>query len=170
MALRTERLSEIGGFKAIEDYLADDYQLGNRIARAGYLVKFAPTIVETSLGAGSWGEIWRHQLRWSRTVRVSQPAGYLGYAVTHATLWSLLAAATGAWALGLACLGIRLLAGVAVGTRVLNDPAVLRRWYLIPARDLFGFATWLAGLAGTTVVWRGQKLRLSRDGKIRRAE
>ena len=126
--------------------------------------------METSLGAGSWGEIWRHQLRWSRTVRVSQPAGYLGYAVTHATLWSLLAAATGAWALGLACLGIRLLAGVAVGTRVLNDPAVLRRWYLIPARDLFGFATWLAGLAGTTVVWRGQKLRLSRDGKIRRAE
>jgi ceramide glucosyltransferase len=104
MALYADRLREIGGFEALESYLADDYQLGNRIARAGYRIRFAPTAVETGLGAGGWGETWRHQLRWSRTIRVSQPAGYFGYAVTHATFWSLLAAAAGAWQLGLLCM------------------------------------------------------------------
>jgi ceramide glucosyltransferase len=169
MALRAADLDRIGGFEAIQDYLADDYQLGHRIARAGYLVKFAPTVVETGLGGETWADTWRHQLRWARTIRASQPAGYFGYAVTHATLWSLLAMAAGAFPLGFACLTIRMAAGVAVGVRVLNDRAVLRHWYLIPARDLFGFVTWLAGLAGTTVVWRGQKLRVSRDGRIRAA-
>ena len=169
MALRADDLRRIGGFEAIEDYLADDYQLGHRMAGAGYRVKFAPTVVETDLGGESWADTWRHQLRWARTIRTSQPAGYLGYVVTHATLWSLVAAAAGAWPVGVACLGIRMAAGIAAGTRVLNDRAVLRQWYLIPARDLFGFVTWVAGLIGTTVYWRGQRLRLSRDGKIRPA-
>jgi ceramide glucosyltransferase len=56
-----------------------------------------------------------------------------------------------------------------VGAWVLKDRSVLRRWWLIPFRDLFGFGTWAAGLAGNTVVWRGQKLHLSRDGTIRPA-
>jgi hypothetical protein len=38
---------------------------------------------------------------------------------------------------------------------------------LIPARDLWGFAVWVAGLFGDTVQWRDKTLRLSRDGKIR---
>ena len=166
MALRAEHLRAIGGFEAIEEYLADDYQLGHRITRAGYRVSFAPTVVETDLGGESWADTWRHQLRWARTIRVSHPAGYAGYAVTHATLWSILAAIAGAWPLAAVCLGIRIVAGVAVGAGVVGDRAVLRQWYLIPARDLWGFATWLGGLAGDSVVWRGRRLRLSRGGKI----
>jgi ceramide glucosyltransferase len=38
---------------------------------------------------------------------------------------------------------------------------------LIPVRDLFGAAVWLAGLFGNTVLWRGQRLRLDSEGRIR---
>ena len=35
MAMRRKQLEQIGGFAALADCLADDYQLGHRIARAG---------------------------------------------------------------------------------------------------------------------------------------
>jgi ceramide glucosyltransferase len=168
MLLRAEDLRRIGGFAAIGDYLADDYQLGRRIRGLGLRVVFAPIVVETHLGGATWGEVWRHQLRWSRGIRVSRPGGYFGYLVTHATFWSLVAIAAGAWPAGVAALAIRLLAGVAVGWGVLRDAAVLRSVWWIPFRDLWGFAIWVCGLTGNTVEWRGARMRLSREGKILR--
>ena len=114
MVFRVETLEQIGGFAAIANYLADDYQLGRHIAQLGYRIEFAPVVVETDLGGGSWGQTWRHQLRWSRTIRVSRPSGYYGYVVTHATLWSLVALAAppvAGWRRGVmaaACSGGRL--------------------------------------------------------------
>ena len=91
---------------------------------SGYRVEFAPVVVETDLGGGSWGETWRHQLRWSRTIRVSRPSGYYGYVVTHATLWSLVALAAGQWLAGAAALAVRI-AGGSLGRRR-HPPATAR--------------------------------------------
>jgi ceramide glucosyltransferase len=166
MVFRAEALRRIGGFEAIANYLADDYQLGRRICRLGYRIEFAPVVVETDLGAESWTQTWRHQLRWSRTIRVSRPSGYYGYAVTHATLWALVAMAGGQWrAAGLA-LGARMLAGVLVGAAILKDRNALRDFWLMPLRDLFGLAVWVGGLFGNTVHWRDRELRLRPDGTI----
>jgi ceramide glucosyltransferase len=166
MVFRAEALRRIGGFEAIAQYLADDYQLGQRITRLGYRIEFAPVVVETDLGAGRWAQTWRHQLRWSRTIRVSRPSGYYGYAVTHATLWALVAMAAGQWWAAWPALGLRMLAGVLVGTVILKDRNVLKDSWLIPLRDLFGFAVWVAGLFGNTVDWRDRRLRLRPDGRI----
>ena len=76
----------------------------------GFRVEVARQVVETDLGAGTWGGVWRHQLRWARTIRVSRTGGYFGYVVTHATLWALVALAAGAWQIAAATLGIRLAA------------------------------------------------------------
>jgi ceramide glucosyltransferase len=64
------------------------------------------------------------------------------------------------------CLGIRIVAGVATGALVLGDLDTARQWFLIPFRDIWGFAIWAAGLGGATVEWRGRKLRLDRAGRI----
>jgi ceramide glucosyltransferase len=106
-------------------------------------------------------------LRWSRTVRISRPGGYLGYLVTHATVWSLVAFAAGQWWPGAIALGIRLTAG-ALSTALLSDRQAAQLLWLIPVRDLLGFAVWLCGLFGTTVRWRGRVLSISRDGRINR--
>ena len=167
MAFRASTLAEIGGFEAIFDYLADDYQLGARIHERGYRIRFASAIVETNLGAGGWAEVWRHQVRWARTIRVSRSSGHLGYAITHATFWSLIALAAGYWPISLLSMTLRLWAGIWIGAGILGDPKTARDFWLIPFRDLAGFAVWLAGLAGDTVDWRGQRLRLLSNGKIR---
>ena len=168
MVLRAETLRAIGGFEAIAEYLADDYQLGRRISRLGYRIEFAPVVVETDLGAASWRQIWRHQLRWSRTIRVSRPAGYYGYVVTHATLWALVALRRGPVVGGAAALALRMAAGVLVGAACSRTATQPRGFWLIPLRDLFGFAVWLAGVFGNTVYWRDRNLKLLPDGKIRR--
>ena len=166
MVFRAEQIERIGGFEAIADYLADDYQLGARVAALGYRVVLAKTVVATEFGRGTWRDVWRHQLRWARTIRVSRRAGYFGYVVTHATVWSLVAMAAGAWWLGLSALAMRLAAGVVTASAVLSDQTAARGFLLIPARDLWGFAVWLCGLYGDRVEWRGQPIRLSRNGEI----
>ena len=158
--------SRSAAFAALEYYLADDYQLGAHIARLGYRVVLSKVAVETNLAGATWGEVWRHQLRWSRTIRVSRTAGYYGYLATQAAFWSLLAAAAGYHSIALAVITLRIATGLVVGRSVLGDRQVLRYWYLIPLRDLWGFAVWIAGLSGDTVEWRGRKMRLSPDGKI----
>lgn len=170
MVFRAEQIRQIGGFEAVEDYIADDYQLGARVASLGYKVALAKTVVETDLGGERWGDVWRHQLRWSRTIRVSRPGGYFGYVVTHATLWALVALAAGAWRTALAVVAVRMAAGVLTSAAVLGERRILSDFWLIPARDLWGFAVWVGGLFGDTVQWRDKTLRLSRDGKIRPVE
>jgi ceramide glucosyltransferase len=152
MAFRASSLRDIGGFAAIRDYLADDYQLGARIGR----VALADVVVETNLGAGTWRDVWKHQVRWSRTIRVSRPAGYFGYVMTQLTFWCLWAP----WRFAVAGILIRLLTASFYTT--------WKSLIFVPFRDLFGFAVWAAGIAGNTVEWRGMRYRLSRDGRIRK--
>ena len=166
MLFRAETLGEIGGFETISQYLADDYQLGAHISAKGYRIRFAAPIVETALGGESLAQTWRHQVRWSRTIRVSRPSGYFGYVVTHATLWSLVAWAAGEWQIAAVALALRMIAGVWIGAGILRDGNTARLFWAMPLRDLFGFAVWLAGLAGSSVQWRGQVLQLRRDGRI----
>ena len=167
MVFRAAQLVEMGGFATLENYLADDYQLGSHIARLGYRVVLSKVAVETNLSGSTWRDVWRHQLRWSRTIRVSRTAGYYGYLATQAAFWSLVAGLAGSWWVALAVMGVRVATGLVVGRVLLGDRQVSRYWYLIPFRDLWGFAIWLAGLSGDTVEWRGQMLRLSADGKIK---
>jgi ceramide glucosyltransferase len=166
MVFRAEALRRIGGFAKIANFLADDYQLGCHIAALGYRIEFAPIVVETDLGNESWLQTWRHQLRWSRTIRVSRPAGYYGYVITHATLWSLVALAAGQWPVAAVAMFLRMLAGIWIGAGILRDPEVLPNAGMIPFRDLFGFAVWAVGLTGHTVQWRDRTLELRPDGRI----
>jgi len=166
MVFRAEALRRIGGFETIAGYLADDYQLGRHICELGYRIVFAPVVVETDLGGESWRQTWRHQLRWSRTIRVSRPGGYFGYVVTHATWWALVAFAGHQWWAGGVALGARMIAGAMVGLWILKDRLVATHFWMIPLRDLFGFAVWLAGLFGHHVDWRDRRLRLRSDGRI----
>jgi ceramide glucosyltransferase len=164
MAFRRSSLDAIGGFAALRDYLADDYQLGARIARLNKRVVLADTVVITSLGSGSLRDVWKHQLRWSRTVRVSRPAGYFGYLVTQISFWSAVTLAVGNPAIAASGFALRLLA-VAITLEKL-DRRKLAFIAFVPLRDLFGMAVWLAGLFGSEVEWRGLHYWLNRNGTI----
>jgi ceramide glucosyltransferase len=165
MVFRAKDLARAGGFAAIADYIADDYQLSRRIRSLGLKVHMARCVVETSLPDAGWASVWRHQVRWARTIRVSRGDGYIGLPVTFATLWSMALAAAGGWGFAAGLLGLRMAAGIA-GCLAMEDRESLRLTWLIPVRDLAGVAVWAAGLFGNWVVWRDRRLRLGRDGRI----
>jgi ceramide glucosyltransferase len=166
LALRARDLDRIGGFQSIRDFLADDYQLGKSITGLGLTVILGGPVVETSLGNGSWSDIWKHQLRWSRTIRVSRAAGYFGYAITATLFWSTLAAFAGFLWVAAATYLVRCVAGFVIAGAVLKDLESLKRWWWMPARDLFGLAVWLAGTTGRHVEWRGKKMQIDSQGRI----
>src|SRR5207237_10461291 len=90
MAMVRTALEKIGGFESVVDYLADDYQLGARVADVGFKVSLAHETVETAIPPCSFAAVWQHQLRWARTMRVSRPRGYGGLVLTFALPWAVL--------------------------------------------------------------------------------
>jgi ceramide glucosyltransferase len=172
LAFRRADLNKIGGFDSFVDYLADDYELGKRIAALGLKVKLSQVVVETFLPSYRLRDFFAHQLRWARGVRDARAGGYLGLIFTFGLFWSLLALAASrgalwAWA-GLAVtLFLRLAVALLVGGSVLEDRQVVHNAWLIPLRDLIAVAVWIASLGGHTVIWRGGRFRL-KDGKLSR--
>jgi len=172
LAFRRAELEKIGGFISFVDYLADDYELGKRIAGLGMAVKLSDVVVETYLPAYRLRDFFAHQLRWARGVRDARTGGYLGLVFTFGLFWSLLAVAAsrGAlWACGslAVTLVLRLAVAFVVGHRVLRDRDVLRDAWMIPLRDLLAVAVWIVSLGGQTVMWRGDRFQL-KAGKLTR--
>ena len=160
------------GFRAIVDYLADDYELGKRIADIGRSVKLSEVVVETHLPAYGLGGFLSHQLRWARGVRDSRAGGYFGLVTTFGLMWAVLLAVCAyavpwAWSVIAATLLLRFVVAFVVGGAVLYDRQVLRFCWLIPLRDLIAVGVWVASFAGHTVTWRGDRFRLS-NGKLSR--
>jgi ceramide glucosyltransferase len=173
LAVRREALDKIGGLQVLVDHLADDYELGARVAGAGYGVVLSAEVVETNIAAYGWRGFVDHQLRWERAVRDSRPWGYAGLIFTHGLGWALLnVLASGASPLSLWLLGLsfflRLTLAMTVGAEVLGDRQVLPRLWLVPLRDLVAMGVWVAGFAGNTIVWRGERFAL-KDGKLHKA-
>ena len=170
LAFRRRELELIGGFEALVNYLADDYQLGQRIVAHQYIAKLSDVTVETVLPAYTLREFVSHQLRWARTVRTSRPRGYSGFIITFGVFWSLVAlllsrGAIWAWLLLLAVLTLRMAMMLVMGRRVLQDRHIQKLIWLLPLRDLIGPLFWFASFFGNTVSWRGDRFVVSR-GKL----
>src|SRR5438128_4592566 len=169
IAVKRAALERIGGFASFADYLADDYQLGRRVADAGYRLVLLPDVVETILDSVTLRDVWRHQVRWARTYRVCQAVGWFCSVGTHATLRGVVAAVVAAgpvgWTLLASALGARLLS-LATIMRLLGEPETTRYLGLVPLKDLVTSAMWLAAFLGRRVVWSGQVFRVRRDGRI----
>lgn len=174
MAFRRADLEAIGGFESFADYLADDYELGKRIAGLGLEVNLSEVVVETNLPAYSLPQFLSHQMRWARGVRDARSGGYFGLILTYGLFWScaVVVASGGAlwaWALAGATLCLRLAVALLVGKAVLRDRQLFGELWLLPIRDLIAVGVWAASLVGHTVSWRGDRFKL-KDGRLVRTD
>jgi ceramide glucosyltransferase len=172
LAFRRAELERIGGFISIVDYLADDYELGKRIADLGFTIKLSSIAVETFLPPYRFRDFLAHQLRWARGVRAARSTGYFGLIFTFGMFWALLAlvASHGAlwsWDALAGTFLLRLAVAWVVGERVLGDHHAMKYAPLIPMRDLIAVGVWIASFAGHSVTWRGDRFNL-KDGKLSR--
>lgn len=181
MAMPRPWLAKAGGFEALANHLADDFQLGHRIFKAGGRIELCPIVVDCREAARGWGEVWLHQLRWARTIRVCRPAPYFFSVLNNGSLWALglgaaasVAAATGMPQIGLVggaiaagCLAGRIGLALSLQARFVPERTWRAPWWMIVVRDVFGAAVWAVSFAGNEVDWRGQRFRVLRDGTLR---
>jgi ceramide glucosyltransferase len=172
LAFRRRDLQAIGGFEVLVEYLADDYQIGCRIAALGLKVKLSDVVVDTFLPCYTLRGFFDHQLRWARTVRDSRFWGYVGLGLTFGLPWALLAlifchGAAWAWALLAWTAVMRFAVAIVFGKYVLKDRQAMRSFALIPVRDLVAMLVWIVSFAGHRIVWRGDHFSLQ-NGKLKR--
>ncbi len=168
IALRRNTLERIGGFARIRDELADDHRLGDAVREAGLAVVLSPYLVETRVSEPSLAALWRHELRWARTVRAVAPMAYAGSVLTHPLAIAGLAAAISGFDLtACAVVGITYLVRWG-GARLMAGALGLRapRPWLLPLRDALSFAVFVASFFARTVFWRGQHLRVTASGHM----
>jgi ceramide glucosyltransferase len=170
LAFRRRDLEAIGGFEALLDYLADDYELGRRIASTGKKVELSAATVVTFLPAYTLRQFFRHQLRGSRTIRDARRWGYAGLLFTFGLPWALvtLLAARGApwaWILFALTFAARMAVGFVAAIVVLHDDQFFRYILLLPLRDLIAPLVWVASFMGNRIHWRGDVFDL-KNGRL----
>jgi ceramide glucosyltransferase len=170
IALKRSTLEAIGGFAAFADRLDDDYAIGAAVRERGEIVAIPPFTVAHLCGEASLLDLWRHELRWARTIRNIAPLGHAGSLVMHPLAWALIALALTPWS------GLLIPAAAATVAAILCRVMLLRSvergfglplqsYWLVPVRDLLSFAVFVASFLGRNVSWRGHRYRLF-AGKI----
>ena len=177
MVIRKKTVEELGGFRILGDYLADDFVLGERVAQSGREVALAGNVPDHLVCNESLEASLRHRLRWERSSRRSRPAGYLGQVFMHTLPLAMLA-----WAVApaeSAVVGLSAVAAVlvmrgllawATCRGVLGDRDFRRDAWLLPLQDLFGFAIWCWAFFGREIEWRGARFRVLKGGKLKLSE
>lgn len=175
MATSRTQLKRAGGFETLVDYLADDYQLGNRIAKTGKAIALSPLVVECWEAPRGWREIWNHQLRWARTIRICQPVPFFFSILSNATLWPVL------WFLALVALGshskflfvplllflpLRMYIALKMEEKLTRREGHYLYFWLIPVKDLLNVAIWAFAFFGNEVQWRGERFKILPGGKL----
>jgi ceramide glucosyltransferase len=170
IALKRSVLDRIGGFEAFRDRLADDYEIGNAVRQHGYDVALPPFAVTHTCTENSLGALFRHELRWQRTVRSVDPGGFAGSYITHAIPLALIGAALLGFSLpALGVVVIAILARLILKFRI--DRALSRSGtglWLFPLRDMLSFGVFVAAFFAGRVDWRGSRFRVRADGELAR--
>lgn len=171
IVIRRQALEDIGGFRAIADFLADDFQLGALVSKAGWKMVLSDYVVEHRFSRMNLHQVIRRQVRWARGIRVSRPWSYAGLLFSQGVPMSLLfllaaAGSAAGWAVFALTWAARLGQAHRVAARHLKDPAARKFLWLVPVQDIISFAVWCACFFGNVLEWRGEYFRLTREGKL----
>ena len=168
LAVRRSVLDQMGGLGYLQEFLAEDFVMGQRAAELGHEVVLSSAIIEHRIGSQPMVRNLGHRLRWARSTRRSRPAGYWGQLFTYPLplALALFAVWPASWPLLLLTLALRSGAALATAEFVLHDPLLRTQWWLLPVQDVLGFVVWMGGFLGDTIVWRDRKCTVLRDGRL----
>ena len=177
MAVRRKSFEDVGGFDHLGQFYADDFELGNRLAKQGTGVKMATHIIQLMVQDTPFWLSFRNQLRWMQSTRRSRPWGHLGSGLTFAMPFGLLALVWGLVA-GHPVAGLLWLLGVAVNRwlqagailGVMRDPDWGFNVAIYPLRDLLGSVLWVGSYAGERFYYRGTVYKLKAGGRVEAPE
>lgn len=168
IAMTAASLTRIGGFGAFKDDLADDYAIGEALRAEGGTVAIPTFTIGHACVDTELSGLWRHELRWNRTIRNVDPKGYAGSVVTHAFPLALLAAlmpgaGSGALAVAALALACRILLCLRIERAFGLAP---HAYWLLPIRDMLSFINFTWSFVSGAVTWKGHDYRVVADGTL----
>jgi len=176
MIFTRRAISDVGGFRELGDYWAEDFVFGNRLAARGRKVELSTYVVELVVSAkGAW-DSFANQLRWMQSTRRSRKWGHLGTGLTFAVPYGLLGLIDEI-CLGNIWVGMFLLS-IAIFNRVvqcsavatlLRDKNVLSSSLLYPVRDLLGAVLWFCSYLPLPTLYHETALHILPDGRLERS-
>ncbi len=168
VAVRRSVLEDMGGFGYLQEFLAEDFVIGQRAAELGHGVLFSSYVIEHRIGSQNMMHNLGHRMRWARSTRRSRPLGYWGQIFTYPLPLVLLlcAAYPAAWPVLFLTFILRGIAALATARNIVQDPITQKQWWLLPVQDLIGFFVWISGFVGDKIVWRDRKCTVLRDGRL----
>ena len=168
VAVRRGVLEEMGGFGYLQEFLAEDFVIGQRAAELGHGVLFSSYVIEHRIGSQNMMPNLGHRMRWARSTRRSRPLGYWGQIFTYPLPLALLlcAANPAAWPVLFLTMILRGAAALATARDIVHDPVTQKEWWLLPIQDVIGFFVWISGFVGDKIIWRNRKCTVLRDGRL----
>lgn len=170
MMVRRKAFEETGAFANLSDHLADDFWLGESVREAGWRLETVGSCADSIPGIASGSGHFRHLVRWARTIRLCQPAGFYASVIQHGfSLLTLRLLVTGPDAAGLGLLGAIWALKTASAARLsaqLGGRQPMRALWLLPLSEWLSFAAWGAACASDTVTWRGEDFTVESRGRL----
>ena len=168
IALPREVLARIGGFAAFRDHLADDFEIGRAVRALGLKIALPAMTLDHSCSESSLRELMGHEVRWGRTIRLIDGAGYFGSIVTYALPMALIGAVLVDFSKVSLALVLAILISRLILMRRIDGVTGARAGalWLAPLRDVLSFVVFLASLTGASVSWRGRRYRVGPDGVL----
>jgi ceramide glucosyltransferase len=168
VAVRRSVLENMGGFGYLQEFLAEDFVIGQRAAELGHGVLFSSYVIEHRIGSQQMMPNLGHRMRWARSTRRSRPLGYWGQIFTYPLPLALLLCAVypSAWPILFLTIILRGAAALATARDIVHDPVTQRQWWLLPIQDVIGFFVWISGFVGDKIIWRNRKCTVLRDGRL----
>ncbi len=168
IAVRRNVLEQMGGFGYLQDFLAEDFVIGQRAAELNHEVVLSSSIIEHRIGNQGMLMNLSHRLRWARSTRRSRPVGYWGQIFTYPIPLALMlwAAVPATWPAVLVTFVLRYAAAAATSVLIVRERALGANWVFIPIQDVLAFFVWMGGFLGDKIVWRDRKCTVLRDGRL----
>lgn len=168
MAFTHRTLQAVGGFAAFSRHLADDYAIGEAVRANGQKVVVARQVIIHRCSERDVVELFLHEVRWARTLRAIDPAGFAGSFLTNPLPFAIVAAGLRRFdAVGLVVLALTVVSRAVLQGQVERTVGIAtRRWLLTPVRDVLSFVVFCASFVINDVVWRGRRYRIASDGTL----
>jgi len=178
IATKRDTLESIGGFKELADYLAEDFHLGKKVFEAGHKLFLSDYIVDVIPEKRCLANFFKHQLRWSKTIKSCRPIGYFFSAFFKYGLVSSLAyllisfcpsnrtrsAQILSVILFVTFLSVRIISASIISYKCTKDRQITLLF--LPINDIISFIVWCTSFLGNKTTWRGGKFLLRKGGKI----
>lgn len=174
MLMRRRDLEELGDLESVQDYLAEDYILAQRIRAAGRTVVISAAPVDRVAVRGGVRAFTRRYTRWNAMRRTIAGPAYALEILANPTL--LAATLVGVTLAGggperptivMAGIAVAIKMALDAGSQLLLGAALKPRHVLLtPVRDLLLAYAWAAGYWSRSVSWRGTKVTLGRGSRL----